>query len=125
MPPEFLERYQGPQFGVPGTRRLSGVDGRPLIGTIIKPSVGLSPKATAELVDKLVEGGVDFIKDDELQADGPHCPFDERLAAVMPCSTAPRRKHREEGDVRVATSPARSTKCCGGTTRWKRPAARA
>jgi ribulose-bisphosphate carboxylase large chain len=30
-----------------------------------------------------VEGGIDFIKDDELQADGPHCPFTDRLQAVM------------------------------------------
>jgi ribulose-bisphosphate carboxylase large chain len=83
LPPAFLDRYCGPQFGVAGTRRLSGVYNRPLIGTIIKPSVGLTPEATAEIVRKLVEGGIDFIKDDELQSDGPHCPFEERLAAVM------------------------------------------
>jgi len=83
LPPAFLERYCGPQFGVAGTRRLCNVFGRPVIGTIIKPSVGLTPEATAELVEKLVEGGIDFIKDDELQSDGPHCPFEERLAAVM------------------------------------------
>lgn len=83
LPPAFLDRYQGPQFGVAGTRRLADVYDRPLIGTIIKPSVGLSPAATAELVRTLVEAGVDFIKDDELQADGPHCPFAERVAAVM------------------------------------------
>ena len=83
LPPEFLERYQGPQFGVAGTRELTGVFARPVIGTIIKPSVGLSPAATAELVRKLVNSGIDFIKDDELQADGPHCPFADRLHAVM------------------------------------------
>jgi ribulose-bisphosphate carboxylase large chain len=83
FPSEFLSRYQGPQFGVSGTRRLCGVEQRPMIGTIIKPSVGLSPQATAELVDVLAEGGIDFIKDDELQADGPHCPFDQRIPAVM------------------------------------------
>jgi ribulose-bisphosphate carboxylase large chain len=83
LPPAFLGRYQGPQFGVAGTRRLSGVYNRPLIGTIIKPSVGLSPQATAELVTNLLEGGIDFIKDDELQADGPHCPFEQRIPAVM------------------------------------------
>lgn len=83
LPPAFLDRYQGPQFGVEGTRRLANVYGRPLIGTIIKPSVGLSPESTARLVSTLVEAGVDFIKDDELQADGPHCPFSERVAAVM------------------------------------------
>jgi ribulose-bisphosphate carboxylase large chain len=83
LPEAFLERYCGPQFGVEGTRRLTGVRQRPLIGTIVKPSVGLSPEATAEMVRSLAEGGIDFIKDDELQADGPHCPFDERLEAVM------------------------------------------
>jgi len=83
LPPAFAERYPGPQFGVAGTRRLTNVYGRPVIGTIIKPSVGLTPEATAELVRRLAEGGIDFIKDDELQCDGPHCPFDDRLAAVM------------------------------------------
>uniref|UniRef100_UPI0035C97A0F ribulose-bisphosphate carboxylase large subunit family protein n=1 Tax=uncultured Sphingomonas sp. TaxID=158754 RepID=UPI0035C97A0F len=83
LPPMFLDRYQGPQFGVAGTRQLTGVYDRPIIGTIIKPSVGLSPEATAEQVRGLVEAGVDFIKDDELQSDGPHCPFDARVSAVM------------------------------------------
>ncbi|APR51265.1 ribulose 1,5-bisphosphate carboxylase [Sphingomonas koreensis] len=83
LPPAFLERYQGPQFGVAGTRELAGVHDRPIIGTIIKPSVGMSPEATAAQVRTLVEAGIDFIKDDELQADGPHCPFDERISAVM------------------------------------------
>jgi ribulose-bisphosphate carboxylase large chain len=81
--PAFRERYQGPQFGVAGTRALGGVLTGPLIGTIIKPSVGLTPDATAGMVRRLADGGIDFIKDDELQADGPHCPFDERLREVM------------------------------------------
>jgi ribulose-bisphosphate carboxylase large chain len=84
LPQAFRDAYPGPQFGVQGTRKLTGVDNLPLIGTIIKPSVGLSPTETAELVKQLVEGGIDFIKDDELQADGPHCPFEERVRAVMP-----------------------------------------
>lgn len=83
LPPAFLDRYQGPQFGVAGTRKLADVFDRPIIGTIIKPSVGMSPQATAEQVRALVEAGIDFIKDDELQADGPHCPFNERVSAVM------------------------------------------
>src|SRR5690242_10325407 len=83
LPPVFLDRYQGPQFGVAGTRRLAGVWDRPMIGTIIKPSVGMTPEATAAQVETLVSAGVDFIKDDELQADGPHCPFEARVKAVM------------------------------------------
>ncbi len=83
LPAAFLRAYRGPQFGVAGTRQLTGVYGRPLIGTIIKPSIGLSPQATAEQVKTLAEAGIDFIKDDELQSNGAHCPFDERIRAVM------------------------------------------
>jgi ribulose-bisphosphate carboxylase large chain len=83
LSPSFLTKYQGPQFGVAGTRALCGVSDRPIIGTIIKPSVGLTPQATAEIVDALADGGIDFIKDDELQADGPHCPLEQRMSAVM------------------------------------------
>ena len=83
LPTAFAAAYPGPQFGVEGTRRLSGVSGRPLIGTIIKPSIGLDPDATAALVSTLLEAGIDFIKDDELQSDGPYCPFEARARAVM------------------------------------------
>jgi ribulose-bisphosphate carboxylase large chain len=83
LPEAFARAYPGPAFSMPGTRQLCGVQQGPLIGTIIKPSVGLNPQETAEQVRQLVEGGIDFIKDDELQADGPHCPFNERVVEVM------------------------------------------
>jgi ribulose-bisphosphate carboxylase large chain len=83
LPPAFAARYSGPRFGVAGTRELSGVARGPLIGTIIKPSVGLDPAATAALADELAVGGIDFIKDDELQSGGPACPFEARVDAVM------------------------------------------
>jgi ribulose-bisphosphate carboxylase large chain len=83
LPAAFAAAYGGPKFGIAGTRRLAGVDGRPLIGTIIKPSIGLSPTETADLVATLCDAGVDFIKDDELQSDGAYCPFDERVRAIM------------------------------------------
>jgi ribose transport system permease protein len=38
---------------------------------------------TAGLVDVLCAGGIDFIKDDELQSDGGQCPFEARVRAVM------------------------------------------
>lgn len=83
-PAGFLRHFRGPAFGVEGTRLLTGsYSSRPIIGTIIKPSVGLSPEQTASIVKQLVEAGIDFIKDDELQANAPHCPFDQRLQAVM------------------------------------------
>lgn len=83
VPESFARHYPGPQFGVAGTRALAGVADGPVIGTIIKPSVGLSAVQTAEIVQSLCEGGIDFIKDDELQANGPHCPFEDRVGEVM------------------------------------------
>ena len=83
LPTAFAERYAGPKFGMQGTRAFAGVPERPLIGTIIKPSVGLSAEATGALVTDLCAGGIDFIKDDELQADGPACPFEDRVKSTM------------------------------------------
>jgi ribulose-bisphosphate carboxylase large chain len=83
LPDEFITRYPGPQFGPAGTQELIPVTKRPIIGTIIKPSVGLTPEATAERVKTLIEAGLDFIKDDELMGDPPHSPFEKRVGLVM------------------------------------------
>lgn len=83
LPRAFTSAFAGPRFGVEGTRRLTGVTGRPMIGTIIKPSIGLSPEQTAELVRVLVWAGIDFVKDDELMTGPPSSPFARRVEAVM------------------------------------------
>ena len=83
IPAEFTKKYPGPNFGIEGTRSLTGVFNRPIIGTIIKPSVGLTPVQTAERVKTLIHAGLDFIKDDELMGDSPHSPFTERVDKVM------------------------------------------
>jgi len=83
LPWAFAEKYPGPGFGIDGTRRLANVHGRPMIGTIVKPSIGLSTEALSKLVRDLALAGLDFIKDDELHADPPYAPFAERVAAAM------------------------------------------
>jgi len=83
LPPSFARHFQGPRFGVAGCRKLTGVEGRPLLGTIIKPSIGLTPQQTADRVRVLAGAGIDFIKDDELMADPPHSPFDQRVDAIQ------------------------------------------
>ena len=103
LSPSFAQHFRGPKFGVAGCRKLTGVGvqasacspagggadklklvlQRPLIGTIIKPSIGMTPQQTADLVKVLAEAGIDFIKDDELMANPPHSPFDERVDAIM------------------------------------------
>lgn len=84
LPEDYARQFAGPRFGIPGTRAGAGVEGRPIIGTIVKPSIGLMPEETARLVDTLCAAGLDFVKDDELICDPPYAPFEARLAAVAP-----------------------------------------
>ncbi|MGV3487570.1 MAG: RuBisCO large subunit C-terminal-like domain-containing protein, partial [Tuberibacillus sp.] len=83
LPIGFSEKYSGPQFGIEGTRQLTKVHGRPLIGTIVKPSIGLSLEELRLLVRELALAGIDFIKDDELNANPPYAPLKERVRVVM------------------------------------------
>lgn len=83
LPAAFLERYSGPKFGIEGTRQLTGVYGRPIIGTIIKPSIGLTNEELRLIVRELAEAGIDFIKDDELNGNPPFAPLAERVRVAM------------------------------------------
>jgi ribulose-bisphosphate carboxylase large chain len=84
LPEEFRGAHPGPQFGVAGSRRLTGVEGRPIIGTIVKPALGLRPHETAAMVGELIGAGVDFIKDDEKLMSPAYSPLAERVKAIMP-----------------------------------------
>ncbi|MEK3722583.1 ribulose-bisphosphate carboxylase large subunit family protein [Paenibacillus sp. FSL H8-0034] len=83
LPEAFTSRYPGPKFGIAGTRRLTGVYDRPILGTIVKPSIGLTTEQLSSLVGKLAEAGMDFIKDDELNANPPFAPIEHKVKAVM------------------------------------------
>ena len=84
LPEAFAGAHPGPQFGVAGSRRLTGVTGRPIIGSIIKPALGLRPLETAVLVRELIDADADFIKDDEKLMSPAYSPLAERVAAIMP-----------------------------------------
>lgn len=83
IPLSFANKYPGPQFGIEGTRKLSGVYDRPLIGTIVKPSIGLSAEEVSLMIRDLADSGIDFIKDDELNADPYFAPLEKRVNGVM------------------------------------------
>lgn len=83
IPDSFANHYRGPAFGIEGCRKLTGVYNRPLIGTIIKPSIGLTPEQTAGMVQTLAEAGIDFVKDDELLSASANSPFEKRVDAIM------------------------------------------
>jgi 3-oxoisoapionate-4-phosphate decarboxylase len=84
LPESFRGAYAGPQFGVKGSRSLTGVYNRPIIGTIIKPALGLRPHESAALVKDVVAAGVDFVKDDEKLMSPSYSPLAERIKHIMP-----------------------------------------
>jgi len=97
LPPAYRRRFPLPAQGLAGTRRLTGVEKGVLVGSIVKPNVGLSAEETADLVARLCEAGLDFIKDDEISADPDHAPLAQRIPAVM----AAVRRHQDRTGKRV------------------------
>jgi ribulose-bisphosphate carboxylase large chain len=83
LPGSYRKNYALPRQGIAGTRRLTGVSQSALIGSIIKPNVGLRSDEIASLVERLCAAGLDFIKDDEIAANPVHAPLSERIPAVM------------------------------------------
>jgi ribulose-bisphosphate carboxylase large chain len=83
LPDSFKNHFKGPKFGVQGSKLSCGVADRPMIGTIIKPSIGMSIEKTTALVKNLIDAGIDFIKDDELMGSAANSPFDDRVKSIM------------------------------------------
>lgn len=83
FPESLVKAHKGPRFGIDEARRILGVFDRPLVGTIVKPKVGLDPRGTAEIAAAAVRGGLDLVKDDETLTDQRFCPMIDRVEVVM------------------------------------------
>ncbi len=79
FPKPLAEALPGPQFGISGIREILGVPDRPLLNTMIKPSIGISPEQGAERLYAAALGGADIVKDDEVQADTDFSPVLRRV----------------------------------------------
>lgn len=82
LPRSILEQFKGPKFGADGIRKALDRPEKPLVGTIVKPKIGLNPKKTAEYVYEAGAGGLTNSKDDETLVDQPFCPIEDRTLAV-------------------------------------------
>ena len=71
-----------PAYGIDGFRKFNGVENKPFFGGIIKPKVGMSPDILLEAVKEMVNGGVNFIKEDELLGNPEHCPLEVRVPLI-------------------------------------------
>ncbi|WP_256623403.1 ribulose-bisphosphate carboxylase [Methanolobus chelungpuianus] len=82
FPPSMLEQYDGPSYTLDDMRKYLGVYGRPILGTIIKPKMGLTSAEYAEVCYDFWVGGGDFVKNDEPQANQDFCPYDKMVKHV-------------------------------------------
>ncbi|MCL5876850.1 MAG: type III ribulose-bisphosphate carboxylase [Candidatus Bathyarchaeota archaeon] len=83
LPKALLGGFKGPQFGIVGIRKLIKVPKRPLVGTIIKPKLGLKTKDHAKVAYDAWLGGCDVVKDDENLSSQKFNPFDDRLTQTL------------------------------------------
>lgn len=82
FPPSMLEQFDGPNYTLDDMRKYLNVYGRPILGTIVKPKMGLTSAEYAEVAYDFWVGGGDFVKNDEPQADQDFCPYDKMVKHV-------------------------------------------
>ncbi len=85
LPAELVKSFKGPKFGIEGIRKLFKVAERPLVGTIIKPKIGLKTADHARVAYEAWAGGCDIVKDDENLSSQRFNPFEERIVKTLEC----------------------------------------
>lgn len=83
FPTDLVKSFKGPRYGIEGVRDLLRVRNRPLVGTIIKPKLGLKTTDHAEIAHEAWIGGCDVVKDDENLASQGFNPFEERVKETL------------------------------------------
>jgi len=83
FPKDILESYPGPKFGIEGIRNLTKVKNRPLLGTIVKPKVGLNEVEHAKVCGEAWSGGLDLVKDDENLTSMSFNNFEKRISETL------------------------------------------
>ncbi len=82
FPPSMLEQYDGPSYTLDDMRKYLDIYERPILGTIVKPKMGLTSAEYAEVAYDFRRGGGDFVKNDEPQANQDFCPYDKMVKHV-------------------------------------------
>jgi ribulose-bisphosphate carboxylase large chain len=98
FPSKLVKSFKGPKFGIEGIRRLLKVYDRPLVGTIIKPKLGLKTADHAKVAYEAWVGGCDIVKDDENLSSQSFNPFEERVVKTLDVRN---NAERETGERKV------------------------
>lgn len=84
LPIEVTDCFPGPHFGSNGIRRLVNEPNpdHPLTALLLKPNAGQPSEHYAHLAKEAALGGIDYIKEDELQFSHSLCPLTDRVAKI-------------------------------------------
>ena len=82
LPKQVQNHFLGPKFGLSGFREFTGQYNKPLFGSIVKPKIGITPETLLEMVKQMVDGGVDFIKEDEIMVNPVIAPLEKRVDII-------------------------------------------
>jgi ribulose-bisphosphate carboxylase large chain len=89
IPEKMLRSFKGPRYGIEGLRKIMKIPKRPLLGTIVKPKVGLDEKEHAKVAYEAWIGGCDVVKDDENLTSQNFNNFKKRfLLTIKACKEA-------------------------------------
>jgi len=107
FPQKLLKTFPGPRHGIEGYRKILKVKERPLVGTIVKPKLGLKTKDHANVAYESWMGGCDLVKDDENLASQKFNPFEKRAAKTLEmCDKASEETGENKGYLINVTSEA-------------------
>ena len=82
-PKSIVKSFKGPKYGIAGIRKLLHVKTRPILGTIIKPKLGLDAQDHSGVAYDAWIGGCDIVKDDENLTNQRFNPFGERVMKTL------------------------------------------
>ncbi|MCX6709642.1 MAG: type III ribulose-bisphosphate carboxylase [Candidatus Woesearchaeota archaeon] len=83
FPQEIIKSFRGPKYGINEIRKSMNIEDRPMLGTIIKPKVGLDSAMHAQVAYNAWVGGCDVVKDDENLTNQSFNPFAKRIVETL------------------------------------------
>ncbi len=83
LPESYQAMFPGASAGLDGLRTRLGIGPRPLIMSIFKSENGKSLAEFREALKAQLDGGVDFVKDDEIFMADDGCPLLDRVALAQ------------------------------------------
>jgi len=98
FPKKIIKSFHGPKYGIKGVRKMLKIKKRPIVGTIVKPKLGLTPKQHAEYAYNSWKGGLDLVKSDENLTNQSFNKFKTRFLLTI---KAMKKAEKETGERKI------------------------